>query len=151
MKIFTSLFLATIICGGCAHQHFTRGAGDAGPFILRQAIAHGGRPVSTNSLPLVGDEWRYVEDQYGVVMRLPLDRFTAVESFLHRSFGEPSMPAVDTTDGGKLGVYGVKVIGAGIQFGYDKEVTFVNILRPISAEEMAEHLPKALKEMDKSK
>ena len=151
MKIFTSLFLAAVFCVGCAHQHFTRGSGDAGQFILRQAIAHGGRPVSTNSLPLVSDDWRYVEDQYGVVMHLPLDRFAVVESFLHQSFGEPSMPVAETTDGGKLGVYGVKAIGASIQFGYDKDATFVNILRPISVEEMAEHLPKALKEMEKSK
>jgi hypothetical protein len=99
----------------------------------------------------VSEQWRYVEDQYGVVMRLPLDRFSAVKSFLHQSFGEPSMPVADTTDGGKLGVYGVKAIGAGIQFGYDKDETFLHILRPISMKEMAEHLPKALKEMEKSK
>ena len=50
-----------------------------------------------------------------------------------------------------MGVYGVKAIGAGIQFGYDKDEAFLNILRPISMKEMAEHLPKALKELEKTK
>jgi len=151
MKISTSLYLVAVIWVGCARQHFTNGSGDASAFILRQTIAHGGRPFSTNSLPLVGEQWRYVKDEYGVVMRLPLDRFAAVESFLRQSFGEPSIPVVDTIDGGKLGVYGVTAIGAGVQFGYDKDTTFVNILRPISMKEMAEHLPKALKELEKIK
>ena len=145
------MFLSAVICAGCAHQYFVRGAGDAGQFILSQAIAHGGRPVSTNSLPWVGEHWRYFEDQYGVLMRLPLGQFPTVEAFLRQSFGEPSMPVADTTDGGKMGVYGVKAIGAVIQFRYDKEDAFVNILRPISMKEMAEHLPKALKELEKDK
>jgi hypothetical protein len=151
VKILTTLFFAAIVCVGCAHQHFTRGSGDAGQFILRQVVAHGGRPVSTNSLPLIGEQWSYFRDEYGVVMRLPHDRFPAVESFLHQSFGKPSVPLSETTDGGKVGIYGVKAIGAGIQFGYDKNEAFVNILRPISMEEMGEHLPKALKEIEKSK
>ena len=145
-----AILLLMALCG-CARQHFSRGSGEAGQFILHQVVARGGRPVSTNSLPQIGEQWRYFQDEYGVVMRLPLSRFSAVEAFLRQSFGEPSMPVADTTDGGKLGVYGVKAIGAGIQFGYDKEATFVHILRPISMREMAEHLPKALKEMEKSK
>ena len=92
-----------------------------------------------------------MEDKYGVVMRLPLGQFPAVEVFLRQSFGEPSIPVTDMTDSGRLGVYGVKAIGAAIQFGYDKEETFVHILRPISVEEMAEHLPKALIELEKGK
>ena len=60
------------------------------------------------------------------------------------------MPVDDTTDGGKLGVYGVAAIGAGIQFGYDKGETFVNILRPISTKKLIEHLPKAMEEYQKS-
>lgn len=146
-----ALIFVAIICCGCASDRFKAGHGDAGRFILTQAIARGGRPVSTNSLPVLEVQWRYFQDQYGVLIRLPRDQFPAVEAFLHQTFGEPSIPVDDMKDEGKLGVYDVKSIGAGIQFGYDNGETFINILRPVSSEEMAEHLQKVVEQSQKSR
>jgi hypothetical protein len=58
-----------VICAGCASPQFIDGSGDAGQFILRQAVAYGGRPVMTNSLPQVGGPWRYSEEEEAVVVR----------------------------------------------------------------------------------
>jgi hypothetical protein len=111
-------------------MRFTKGKADIGPFILQHALACGARPVATKDLPAVGGEWRYSEDQYGVVLRLPRERFTEVQALLRHVFGPPAQEPTDTTGGGKLGWYAAKTIGVGIQFGYDREGTEVIILGP---------------------
>lgn len=135
-----------LLCG-CAHDRemrFTKGKGDMGQFILQQALKRDARPVATNNLPTITGEWRYSEDQYGVVLQLPRERFPEVQTFLRQAFGPPAQEATDTTDGGKLGWYKPKAIGVALQFGYNPERTQVIILRPQPASEIIKRLPEAV-------
>lgn len=122
-----------LLCGCTRDSGFTKGKGDIGPFILQHAISRGARPVATNSLPPVGGEWRYAEDQNGVVLQLPLEQFSEVEAFLRYTFGPPSHEPSDTTDGGKHGWYAARDIGAAVMFGYDEKRTEVIVLRPFGS------------------
>src|SRR5437762_2762384 len=113
MRILTPLIAISfsLLCG-CAHDemHFTKGKGDMGQFVMQQALKRGARPVSTNSLPALGGEWRYSEDQYGVVLQLPRERFSEVQAFLRQAFGAPEQEPMATTAGGKLGWYAAKTV-----------------------------------------
>jgi len=150
MKAPAPLILAalTVLCG-CAHRsepRFTQGTGDAGQFILRQAIARGGQPVSTNSLPAITNSWSYSEDQYGVIVRLRRDNYEAVEALLRQAFGPPKFGPTETIDGGKLGGYRLTPKGGGIQFGYDSRGTEVIVLRQLTKEEFDRAVSEMVKE-----
>ena len=94
MRVLAPFIAASLaLVGGCAHNEelrFTKGKGDVGPFILQHALTCGARPVATNNLPAVGGEWRYSEDQYGVVLHLPRERFSEVQVFLRHEIGRAS-------------------------------------------------------------
>lgn len=137
------------LLSGCTHDkemRFAKGNGDVGPFILHHALLRGARTVTTNDLPTVGGEWRYAEDEHGVVLQLPRDRFDQVASFLRLTFGPPAQEPTDTTTGGKLGWYAAKTIGVGLQFGYDAEHTQVIVLRPQPVGEILKRIPEALEQ-----
>ncbi len=101
--------------------------------------------MATDGLPVIAGEWSYSEDQYGVVVHMPRDRFTEVESFLIKAFGTPAQEATESTDGGKLGWYSPKTIGIALQYGYDANQTQVIVLQPQPAEEIIKRLPDALR------
>jgi len=148
MQILTPLIAAglALLCG-CGHKdemRFTKGSGDMGQFIMQQALKRGARPVATNSLPAVAGEWRYSEDQYGVVLQLPRERFSDVQAFLRQVFGPPAHEPSETTDGGRLGWYAAQTIGVVVQFGYDRERTQVIVIRPQPMSEIIKRLPEAL-------
>ncbi len=147
MHALTPLIAAglTLLCG-CGHDEmsFTKGTGDMGQFVMQQALKRGAHPVTTNSLPAVAGEWRYSEDQYGVVLQLPRERFSDVDGFLRQAFGTPAHEPSETTDGGRLGWYAAKTIGVGIQFGYDRERTQVIVLRPQPTSEILKRIPEAM-------
>ena len=148
MHILTPLIVVglALICG-CAQDdemRFTKGKGDIGPFILQHALSRGARPVATNDLPAVAGEWRYSEDEHGVVLQLPRERFDEVVAFLRYTFGPPAQEPTDTTTGGKLGWYAAKTVGVGLQFGYDRERTPVIVLRPQPASEILKRIPEAM-------
>jgi len=148
MHILTPLIAAglALVCG-CARDkemRFTKGTGDMGQFVMQQALKRGARPVTTNSLPTVGGEWRYSEDQFGVVLQLSRERFSDVQAFLRQAFGPPAQEPTETTDSGKLGWYAAKTIGVGLQFGYDRERTQVIVLSPQPAIEILKRIPEAL-------
>jgi hypothetical protein len=88
--------------------------------------------------------WEYFQDQYGVVVRLPVDRFSEVDAFLRAAFGTPKQEPTETKDGGKLGWFPTKEIGVAIQFGYDREHAQVIVLRPQPASEIIKRLPEAM-------
>jgi hypothetical protein len=131
-------------------MRFKAGSGEAGRFILQQAVARGGRPITTNGLPATTGAWRYAEDQYGVVIRLSRDDYGAVESLLRQAFGEPKFGPSETRDGGKLGGYQLTPQGGSIQFGYDSEGTQVIVLRQLTKQEATDGLTRAVQEMGKS-
>lgn len=140
-----------LLCG-CAHDgemRFTQGKGDMGQFILQQALKRDARPVATNNLPTITGEWRYSEDQYGVVLQLPRERFTDTQTFLLQAFGPPDHEPSETTDGGQVGWYAPKTIGVALQFGYNPERTQVIVLRPQPASEIIKRLPEAMERSKK--
>jgi hypothetical protein len=134
MRVLTALI--AVCCAlliGCTHgkeMRFTRGKGDIGPFILEHALKRGARPVATNALPPIGGEWRYSEDEDGVVLQLPREQFDQIAAFLRHTFGPPTQEPTKTTTGGKLGWYAARTIGVGLQFGYHAKRTQVIVLRP---------------------
>lgn len=147
MRLPTQLILAaiTMLCS-CAHHgepRFTRGAGDAGQFILRHALACGGQPITTNGLPAITAGWSYSEDQYGAIIRLSSRDYDAVEILLRQAFGAPKFGPVGTSDGGKLGGYRLTPKGGTIQFGCDAEGTHVTVVRSLSQEEFSGALRRA--------
>jgi hypothetical protein len=136
-------------CAGEKEMRFTKGTGDMGQFVIHQALKRGARPVATNGLPVVGGNWSYSEDQYGVVLHLPRERFFEVEAFLREAFGAPAQEPTDTTDGGKLGWYSPKTIGVALQFGYDTNLTQVILLRPQPPGEIIKRIPEAMERSGK--
>ena len=146
MRIHASFIFVLIglLCG-CAHDHFTKGYGDVGQFIIRQADVRAGLSISTNGLAPISDRWRYSEDEQGVVIQMASDKYSAIESLLRQTFGEPKFLG-DTTDGGKLGGYRLTPQGGAIQFGYNSERTQVIIIRPLSQKEFGDDLMKAMQD-----
>lgn len=143
----------TVLCG-CVHRsepRFVRGTGDAGQFILRQAIARGGQPITTNGLPAITGAWRYSEDEDGVIIRLSRKDYEGVETLLRQAFGAPNLGPSDKTDGGKLGVYRLTPKGGSIQFGYDSDGTHVIVLRQFTTGEFDDVLTRAMKVMGESR
>ena len=153
MQTLASLAVVALLlvcgCAGEKEMHFTKGTGDMGQFVMQQALKRGARPVATNGLPVVGGDWSYSEDQYGVVLHLPREQFSEVEAFLQQAFGAPAQEATDTTDGGKLGWYSPKTIGVALQFGYDSNLTQVTVLRPQPASEIIKRIPEAIERSGK--
>lgn len=126
------LIMITALCS-CVHRdemRFTTGTGDAGQFILRQAVAFGGQPISTNGIPTITDSWRYSEGSGGFVVRLSRDDYTSVEKMLKQAFGPPKLGPTETIDGGLLGAYRLTPKEGGIYFGYDTKCTQVILIRP---------------------
>lgn len=137
------LFLIAALCG-CAHEHFVKGRGEVGQFIVQQAVARCGLPPPTNNLPPIPGGWRYSKDQYGVVVQMSREQYPAVESLLRQTFGEPRFGPVDTKDGGKLGGYRLTPKGGSIQFGYDAERTQVIVIRPLTKQEFGDSFQKVI-------
>jgi len=130
--------LATV--SGCAHQagpQFRTGSGDAGAFIMRQAVLWGAEPKSTEGLLPVSRSWTYAGDDSGVIVRMPAGDYIAVEALLLRAFGTPEFGPVDANDGRRLGAYRLTRKGAALQFGHDSQWTHVIVLREPSEREVA--------------
>lgn len=148
-QLLSSLTVAGLLvlcgCAGEQEMRFTKGTGDMGQFVLQQALKRGAQPVATNSLPVIGGDWSYSEDQYGVVLHLARERFSEVETFLQQAFGAPAQAAIDTTDGGKFGWYSPRTIGVALQFGFTSNQTQVIVIRPQPASEIIKRLPEAMR------
>jgi hypothetical protein len=121
MQITTSFLICCMgLVLGCRHAHYAAGQGDAGQFMLHQALAYGGRPVATNGLPTLGGEWSYIRDEHGVGLLFPASRYAEVETFLTSAFGpRPSSAG-----------WGVRDIGAAIYLGTNGTSTLVGVHPP---------------------
>jgi hypothetical protein len=126
---FALIFAAIIFCG-CASDHFKAGRGDAGQFILKQALICGAHPATTNGLSAIDGQWRYSVDKDGAVIQLPREQFSEVQLFLRQAFGSPEQEPVDRSDGGKMDWYQARKIGIGIIYYSDPTNTIVAIVRP---------------------
>lgn len=123
---------------GCVSQdemQFQAGSGDVGQFILQQATTYGGKPKTTNDLPIIKSEWQFSKDQYGVVIRLSRDKYEPIEKLLLLAFGKPRFGPSETVDGGQLGGYSLTPQGGAILFGYEAKITQIIIARQLPKEE----------------
>ena len=121
MRVTTSLFVCCLgLVLGCRHARYVEGHGDAGQFMLQRAIAYGARPVATNGLPVLGREWRYIQDEHGLGLLFPGSRYAEVQAFLTSVFG--SQP---NTAG-----WGVRQIGAAIYLQTNSASTLVGVHPP---------------------
>jgi hypothetical protein len=141
MRILASFFVIgwVLICG-CASNHYARGSGDAGQFILQHAVAFGGHPVSTNGLPAIGEDWQFIQDEYGIGILLPASQFQAVQDFVRAAFGPPSNSAG----------WSVRDFGVAIMVQKIDDKTFVGIYPPMSDEKMATGIREITKGMEKA-
>jgi hypothetical protein len=144
MRIRTSFFalFAALFCG-CHNVHFKACHGDIAQFIVQQAAVRGRQPAATNQLPVISCSWSYCEDKYGVIIRLPLDDYDAVEGLLHQAFGEPAFGPHDTKTGARIGVYRPTPSTGSIQFLRDSAGAQVIILRHLTENEVSEALKNA--------
>jgi hypothetical protein len=128
MRILVSLAVGglALLCG-CSSERFTQGHGDAGQFILQHAVAYGGHPITTNSLPTVGSDWQYVQDKFGVAVQLPAPRYQAARSFVQSAFGPPSNSAG----------WSVRDFGVAIMVQMIGSNAVVSVYPPMSDEQMA--------------
>ena len=143
-KISLSVLIAIFLCG-CTHDESKRGHGEVGDFVLQQTfvLVPNAQFVLTNNLPKIGDQWRYSQDQYGVVIRLPKDHYPALTNFLGVALGKPRL-APDLTNEFQLGVYRLTAKGGAIQYERDKNFAQIIIIRPLTEKEFSEGLTHAL-------
>jgi hypothetical protein len=141
MRIFTFItFLSVALLCGCASKHYVQGHGDAGQFILQHAIAYGGHPIATNGLPVIGEDWRYIQDEYGVGILLPASEYQPVRDFVRAAFGPPSNSAG----------WSVRDFGVAIMVEKAGDNTSVGIYPPMSEEKMAQGIREMTKDMEKA-
>jgi hypothetical protein len=94
MRVTASLLICCLgLMLGCGRAHYAKGRGDAGQFILQRALSYGGRPVTTNGLPTLGGDWKYIQDEHGTGLLFPASRYAEVEAFLSAAFGRRSNTA----------------------------------------------------------
>ena len=137
MRIFTFLAFGSLalLCG-CSSERFTQGSGNAGQFILQHAIAYGGHPAVTNGLPVIDGDWRYVRDEFGVTVLLPVSQYSAVDAYLRSAFGPPSSQAG----------WAVRDFGVAIYLQRVDTNTEVGVFPPMSDDQMA-RMAKKMDEM----
>ncbi|MEI2723549.1 MAG: hypothetical protein V9H26_08425 [Verrucomicrobiota bacterium] len=141
MRIFASLAVCSLafLCS-CNSQHYVRGRGDAGQFILQRALAYGGRPFATDGLPAVGDEWQYVQDEFGVGILLPASQYQPIQDFLRVAFGPPSNSAG----------WSAQDFGVAIMVQKEASNTVVGVHPPMSEEKMVRAVRKITETIERN-
>lgn len=84
---------ALLLLSACRPRGLIPRDGDAAPFILTTAVSLGGRPIATNIQASLGRDWRYLRDEYGVLIRLPASQFGATDAYIRSLFGAPQSSA----------------------------------------------------------
>lgn len=135
------LFIGIVtLASGCAHPagpRFRNGSGDAGKFIVREAVERGAKPIATRGMAPLSGSWSYAADNSGVMIRMSSSEFPAVEALLLRAFGVPQLGPLDGPDGRRVGAYKLTPRGAVLEFGRDSQWTLVVVLREPNEQEIA--------------
>ena len=128
VRAFAAIVLSglALLCG-CAREHYVQGTGDAGQFILQKALCYGGHPISTNGLPEIKSNWRYVQDELGIGIQFPIKDYATVDNYLRSTFGAPSSQAG----------WAVRDIGVAIYLQAGCTNTEVGIFPPMSEEQQS--------------
>ena len=115
------------LCACDRQQRYSQGHGDLGEFMLQRALSYGGRAVTTNGLPPLRGDWRYIEDEFGVGIVMPASNYESAERYLAAAFGpRPGGPG-----------WGVRDIGVSIYLLRVGPNTEVGIHPPMSDEQRA--------------
>lgn len=97
------------------------GSGDAGPYIVQNAILFGGHPVTTNGLPPITGVWHYGplvnltssnKSDPGFAFILALEDCEALHDLLEKAFGKKVPEKTDPNTGARSGVYKLNAKGA---------------------------------------
>jgi hypothetical protein len=132
MKAIASIFVlvASAIIGLAADAP-AAGHGDAGRYILQQAVRFGCAPVSTNGLPAITNAWKYSEtaDGRGILVILGPESSASTEAFLNKAFGSPKYKFKKGLEGPEGLAYMFSPKGGYIQFTHDKAGGQLAILR----------------------
>lgn len=144
---FLMLAMVFVLCGCKTYMgfRFQRGQGDVAQVILQESIQRGGSPMNTNNLPVLAGKWYCSKDEYGIALLLPRDQYEAVRDMVYQLYGQPkkSWGPSELVHGGWMLGYRFTSKGGAMQVGCDREVTFVNIIRPLTAEESAKLMSEA--------
>ena len=125
---------------GDGHFHFGIGRGEAGSFILQQAILATAHPAKTNGLPVLTNTWRYARDRYGVIVWLARSDYSQVESFLREAFNPPGWPKEQETGSTSTKYIQLSEKGGAISVNRNSNSTEVIVVRPISERELGKAL-----------
>lgn len=146
LLVLVLLFLGTLMLlfGRSTNNDagFQAGSGDVGRFILQQAAARCGQVITQNGLPSLASSWRYLEDQYGVIIRMSCDDYQALETLLRQAFGVPRNGPMPTRGGGMVGRY--RLAGGSLHFSRRAEDTQVIVLRCLTLQETGAALVKSI-------
>ena len=132
-----------VFLSGCAHSNrataprLRTGSGDAGKFIVEQAVLRGAQPITTKSLTPVRGSWRSAEDNSGIIIRMAREDYSAVEALLLEAFGPPQFGPTDRADGSRVGAYRITARGGLLEFGRNADATLVIVLREKTDKEAA--------------
>ena len=133
MRIHTFIFvLAVGLACGCTTEYFTKSHGDVGQFILQQTVRYGGSPTTTNGLPVITSQWRYLEDSHGMQIHLPPNAYSDIEAFLNQAFaGKRQFGPEGSADARtRIHEYRMSDKGGGVQLTEQDSETLVLVLRP---------------------
>ena len=122
------------------HFHFGTGRGEAGSFILQQAILATAHPAKTNGLPALTNSWRYARDQYGVIVWLARNDYSQVESFLREAFDPPGWRNDLNAGSNRARYFRLSDKGGAISVTQNTNSTEVIVVRPISERELGKAL-----------
>ncbi len=154
-RITYTVLAAIVLClPGCATSRFKSGQGDAGYFILLKAEKFGAVPTDTNAVSNLKGPWHFLEDQYGVVVRMPYSEYPALETFLKASFGAPQVGPKESkkVKGTTYGVYRLTPKGGGLQFSISKDTgAQVVIIGPMDTKAAGEAAVRVLQDEDSRK
>ena len=146
-RIASLVGIMALLCS-CAHREgprFLNGSGDAGRFIVEQAVLRGAEPITSRGLPAVSSSWTYATDDSGVIVRMSKADYPVVEALLLRAFGTPKLGPVDSADGRRIGAYQLTPKGAALQFARDTRWTQVIVVREPNEREIAADFLRSLR------
>jgi len=148
MPNLITLLACTVILSGCVHGQFTKGRGDVSAFIVHQAMIRGGQPITTNDLPVLAKNWKFFEDDKGVVVRLKRQECDKVKSLLLRAFGNPTYSPTKTDEGNELIAYRLTAKGGSIQLACFDDQTQITIIRALSNNEFSDSVRKTFQDKE---
>jgi hypothetical protein len=107
------------------------GTSDVSQVVLREAVRLGGRPLTTNSLPVVTGACEISTDSFGTRCRLSGVAFAKVDAWAKTAFGPPQVAVETNLDGFPQRVWTANKVGIAIQLIGGAKAHDLILLKPI--------------------